>query len=519
MIKAVRIVAALAVVTGTTGVAAAGGLFVPGTGPQAQGRAGAFVAKADDPSALFHNPAGFAKMDGWVVQIGVNFVDYDLTYSRAGVYEEPANVDLPWAGQAYDPVEDESSPEIGVGGFQAVPLIAVSGDVGVDNLRIGFGVYAPQAFPNRDFAPDYEFEDPNTPPPAQRYDMMSTSASTVLPSVAVAYRLLETLDVGARFSWGFGEVSAESYTWGIRNYEEWTARDGLFTVDVGDNFIPAFGFGAIFRATDNIEIGAAYASQITFDGEGNGSARLGSDLGVGDDQEFIEPENEFYNCAPGGVDQDNLKACLQLKLPRTASIGGRYILRDAAGAEKGDVEVDVKWEQWSAASDVRVIVDGKSGLTGFQLQETVLRHGFQDTISVRLGGSYNLALAGNPLGVRAGFAYDTAAAPTEWQRADLDGAAKATAALGASLTIGKIRLDVGGGYVFQPTREVPDCNPTVAMPNCPEGSEFTLPGDRNRPDPAQPLLDRNQQIQSPFNGGKYESSYLLLTLGATYYID
>ena len=58
-------------------VANAGGIFVPGTAPQAQARAGAFVAKADDPSALFHNPAGFSKGTGTVIQIGANFLDYE----------------------------------------------------------------------------------------------------------------------------------------------------------------------------------------------------------------------------------------------------------------------------------------------------------------------------------------------------------------------------------------------------------------------------------------------------------
>lgn len=502
------------------GVASAGGLFVPGTGPQAQGRAGAFVAKADDPSALFHNPAGFAKMDGWVIQVGVNFVDYDLTFTRDGVYESPAGENLPYAGQPYAPISDESKPQIGIGPFQAVPLISVSGDVGVKNLRVGFGVYAPQAFPNRRFAPDYEFQDPNVPPPPQRYDIMEQKASTVLPSVAVAYRIMDNLDVGVRGSWGFGEVSAKSYVWGIRNYEEWVERDGLFEVDVGDNFIPAFGVGALFRVTDNLEIGAAYSSTVTFDGKGNGSSEIGNDLGVGGDPEFIEPENEFPQCEAGGVDQNNLKACVTLKLPQTASIGARWILRGPDRREKGDVELDVKWENWKNASDVRVVVDGKSGLTGLPLNETFLRHGFKDVISVRLGGSYNVPVAGKDLGLRGGVAYDTAAAPDSWQRVDLDGASRVTVGAGVSYWLNNLRLDIGGGYVIEPTREVPSCNPVINqtdnLPGCPPGDGDAPQVDREAPDPSQPLTGPNNQVENPFNGGTYESSYLLFTVGVTY---
>src|SRR5262245_46834598 len=110
----------LAAVLLVPGTAAAGGLFIPGTGPQAQARAGAFVAKADDPSALFHNPAGFAQQDGWVVHVGANLVDYHISFDRDGVWEQAAGANISYAGDDYAAVEDESSPKIGLGPFQLV---------------------------------------------------------------------------------------------------------------------------------------------------------------------------------------------------------------------------------------------------------------------------------------------------------------------------------------------------------------------------------------------------------------
>ena len=53
-------------------------MVLPGYGSAAQPRAGAFVAKADDPSAVHHNPAGLAKQRGTVVQIGFNLVSFSL---------------------------------------------------------------------------------------------------------------------------------------------------------------------------------------------------------------------------------------------------------------------------------------------------------------------------------------------------------------------------------------------------------------------------------------------------------
>lgn len=506
--------------------AQAGGLFIPGTGPQAGGRAGAFVAKADDPSALAYNPAGFAKQDGWVVQVGANFVSYDLTFARAGVYQSPAGESTPYDGQSYEPISNEASPEIGFGSFQAVPLIAVSGDVGIKNLRIGFGLFAPQAYPNREFAADYTFEDPNEPPPPQRYDTMYQRAATALPSIAVSYRVSDKLDLGVRGTWGIGELSAGTHVWGIDNYEEWVSRDGYFEVEVSDNFVPAFGAGLLFRPTPSYEIGLAYASGLTVDAKGTGSSVLGTDLGVPGTPAVVEPENDFPACAPGGVDASNLKACVTLKLPQIATIGGRWILRDAAGGERADVEFDLSWEDWSNASDIEVVVDGKSVIRDmngvvngeFPLNGSVISHGFRDVLSARLGGSYTIPNAGKPVTFRGGVAYDTAAAPDSWRRVDQDGAARATFTGGLSYTISKLRVDLGAGYVFEPTATVAECDPTISDQGCPPGSGEIPVADRDQPDPVQPLKGAGNQVQSPFNGGTYESHYLLFSLGLTYFL-
>lgn len=500
----------------TAGAAHAGGLFVPGTGPSAQGRAGAFVARADDPSAIYHNPAGLSKTEGTVVMIGANFLDYDVSFQRAGTYEAPAGEDLPYAGQPYPEVSDESSPSLGIGGFQAIPLIAVATDFGRKDLpvRVAVGLYAPNAYPERNFMPGYEFEAPGEPPPPQRYDVVDQKAAMAFPSIAVAYRPIPNLDIGARFSVGFGELEATSYTWGVRNYEEWVARDGVFHIEATDSFVPAWGLGALYRVGDMLEFGLSYHSSARVDAKGFGTAVIGSDLGVGDEQEFIEPENEFVGCEAGGT-LERLKACIGVPLPQMATVGARWIMTDAVGREVADVELDVRWENWSNASTYDVVVDGKSGLTGLPLQPSVIRHGFDDVLSVRLGGSYTLPVGFHHVIFRAGGAYDTAAAPSSWQRLDIDGAARTTLALGAAYKSDRFRVDVAGGMVLEPDRTAPACNPTTAMPGCEDPANDTSFVDRNSPDPVQPLATQSQQVQSPFNGGTYSSGYLLASLGVT----
>src|SRR5438105_1906228 len=60
---------------------AAGGYYSGALGARAAGRSGAFAVRADDPTAVFYNPAGLANLDGTVVMLGnrLSYNSYDFT--------------------------------------------------------------------------------------------------------------------------------------------------------------------------------------------------------------------------------------------------------------------------------------------------------------------------------------------------------------------------------------------------------------------------------------------------------
>jgi long-subunit fatty acid transport protein len=503
----------LAVATG----ARAGGLFVPGYGSQAQPRAGAFVAKADDPSALYYNPAGLAKQKGTSIHLGFNLIDFDQTYQRAGTYEEPADGEPPsWTGEPYPEVTDNSKPAIGIGGFQGIPLFAVASDLGgLTPIVFGAGLIADHGFPEREYSESYQFEDPDAPPPPQRYDIISQDVSAAFPSLAAAYRVVPQVDLGVRVSWGFAGSKGRQQVWGIRNYAEDVHRDGQFEVDASDNFIPAAGVGLLYRPASSVEIGASYHTPKSLNFKGEGRAALGSGLGLGEEMEFLVPENDAPICDSGGT-VTFFKACINFKLPQTASLGARYVVRDRSGEERGDIEFDVQWEDWSSATDLEVLVDAKSGLTGLNLQPAVVRHGFRDVFSFRLGGSYGFDVGDDRLEARAGAAYDTAAAPLSWTRIDIDGMARTTLGAGLAYDLASLRFDLGGGVVLEQDRTVEECNTSLDQLSCRSAEEPTPHRDRESPDPIQPLATQENQVESPFNAGTYSQGYVLLSLGVTY---
>ncbi len=493
--------------------ARAGGLFLPGIGPTAQSRGGAFVARADDATALGVNPAGLAKGHGTEIYIGANLVDYSLEFTRRGTYDDVDLIDQPWEGEAYAPISDGSKPVIGVGPFQAVPLIAVSTDFGlkVKGLRFGIGLVAPTAYPDREFGSDYVIDEPGVPPPPTRYDTVKQQAAVVLPSIAVAYRVSDKLDVGARFSAGVGDVKGVTYVWGETNFGETTQSEAVFDVKAKDAFVPAFGFGVLFRPTTSVEIGLNWDSQVNVHAKGTGDTVPSSGLAIGGmDVEITPLSDDKTKCAPGGV-VGALKACVDIGLPMVTTVGARYLIADG----QGDVELDVAWERWSAVSDHHVVVDGQA-FNSLPLNETDITHGAKDVISVRLGGSWRLPIGANALDLRGGVAMDTAGVRDGWERVDFDGAARQTIAGGVAYVMKKVTFQLGGGFVHEGTRDVgTDCNPAGPGEGCAaDGTEQGL-RDRGGPDPAQPL-NSGTPFESPFNAGQYKSQYVLLHLGVAY---
>jgi long-chain fatty acid transport protein len=499
----------------------AGGPFVPGAGPHAQARAGAFVARADDPNALLHNPAGIAKLNGVQIMLGWNAVDYNLSYQRFGNYEAPTNPAdaAPYDGLPYPEVRNQAKPKLGIGDYQLIPNFAVTWDLNRPDwpVRIAIGVIEPQAYPVRKFPELVTVAGVDGAPAPQRYDTINQEATFVLPSVGVGYSVLPNLDVGVRLTWGFARFEASRSVWPIVNFQETKNGDSLFEVEKAkDSFVPAYGFGVLYRPIDNLELGFNYNSEVKAHATGLGRS-TGAMLG-GTTVTLAPVDDTMARCATGGQ-VDRLKTCIDVGLARNAQLGVRYLFRDAGGDERADVELDLRWENWSKATDTTVLVDAFDNVSGGVLQQTFSRHGFKDTFGVSLGGSYAHPIGTYKLIVRAGGAFDSAASPDSFTRVDLDGKQRITLAGGLAFEGSFFRIDLGGGVSLEPDVTVEPCKPpggpSMSDIGCAEGGgEIPVP-DRKQPDPIQPKIVEAGQVESPYNAGTYTSGYVLFSTGVT----
>src|SRR5437867_6736845 len=70
----------LALLVGLTTAAFAGGFSFNEHGAAASGKANAFAGEANDPSAIFYNPAGITQLPGTQLMIGTSIVKLDSTF-------------------------------------------------------------------------------------------------------------------------------------------------------------------------------------------------------------------------------------------------------------------------------------------------------------------------------------------------------------------------------------------------------------------------------------------------------
>ncbi len=494
----------------------AGGLTIPGAGPHGQARAGAFVAKADDPSALLYNPAGFAKIDGTHFTLGVNMVNFDQEFQRAGSYEATPDSN-PFEGERYPLVRDTSKPSFGLGGYQAIPFIGISTDLGHPEwpVRFGIGLNSIQGYVERKYPRRVDINGVSAPAP-QRYDVVSQSAAPIRPSIAVAYSLNDKINLGLRLGWGILRVAGSRSSWSVANYSEREDFDTFFDVTDGvDAFVPTYGLGMTYRLSDNIEFGAEYSSEFRGNAVGNGLSE-GGDVGLGP-FEILPVDDEAAGCAPGGQ-PGALKACVEVGIPRRATVGARYVLRDESGLEKADLEFDVRWENYASVKNSRIIVDGRDSITGQSLNPGQSRSGFHDVFSFRLGGAYRLKAGSAGITLRGGVAHDTSTAPDGFLRLDKDGKARTTLATGVGIDVGRFRVDLGGGIVLEQDVEIAQCKPetngpTVNDRGCGTNGVDRPISERTGPDPLQPKLAESAALENPFNAGTIKSGYLMMSLG------
>ncbi|MCA9665680.1 MAG: outer membrane protein transport protein, partial [Myxococcales bacterium] len=408
--------------------ARAGGMEVGDTGAEALGRGGAFTAKADNPTAVNYNPAGFAKLRGHHAAISANIIYSDYTFQRLGGFD----------GQTPYPTIASETPL-----FAAPMHLMASTDFGYfKRVTFGFGIYMPAAA-TRSYPRELNVGGANVPSPA-RFDFLSMQGIMLFPTAALAIRLTDWLDVGVTFQTVITKATIKMLATVAAACE--TPEDASCDVDIDlevkDMFSPTGSLGFLMRLGESVEVGGML--RLPSSSELKGTANVGFGPGIS------RLENSLQHKM---LDPMAPQVTLTNDYPWMMRLGGRIIFRDKRGEEAGDIELDLIYERWSAVSKRTVLIEGQS--LGKPMPPSEVDYALKDTFSVRLGGAYRFRLASDMfLTLRAGVFGETATTSISDTRLGVLSPARVAFTGGVGLKWGFISVDVAFAQFFFPKRVV-----------------------------------------------------------------
>jgi long-subunit fatty acid transport protein len=460
----------------------AGGFEFPGNGTEALGRGAAFTAKADDPTAIEYNIAGLARQRGTRLLLNGNLSFHTYEFQRSGTYPAedipPGEMGSGLAGQPFPMVKNNAGP------FFA-PFLGITTDFGkLERWTFAIGVYGPSSYGHRDFGLTVKNAAGQDVPSPGRYDLVSANLLIVFPTLAAAVRATKWLDIGIALQLVVGhfDLTTVSFTDlgpGLCYSKEFPGCDAkTHIVTTGTTATAALGL--MFHPHRNFDIG------INVRGQAN-----------------VKTSGEIDTPGPGVRPLDppaKDKAEFNSQLPWVLRFGLRYKFLAPDNFERGDLELNAVYEAWNAAEGEGDTLSVPQ-LAFFSDINAKVVHRYQDTISIRLGGAYNIRLPKGVFTIRLGSYYDSAATKKKDTRLDFDTMDKWGFTGGLGYTIRGVSINLAYGYIYSPDRTV--TNGELRSLNGVNGS--TIASDGN----PLPII----------NNGTYHANTQILSIGLTLAFD
>ncbi len=268
------------------------GFRVPDQDAFATGCGEAVTATADNPSAIYFNPAGITQLEGQNLRGGIYGLYLDPSYKS------------PVTGRSFD---NENL-------WHAVPQVFYTYGFETLPISLGLGVYSPFGLSLR-WPQDTGFRTVAT--------QSEVTYATINP--VVAWRILTNLSVAAGLKVNYGAADLQQ---GI----VWpTTANDLFRFK-GDGWSVGYNLGVLWKPIEQVSLGAAFKSASTIDMEGH---------------------TEYYNNVPYGpvpaFPQQTVDANAKFNFPLSANFGISY-----RPTPKWNFEFDAEMTDWSCLGTVTI---------------------------------------------------------------------------------------------------------------------------------------------------------------------
>lgn len=323
-------------------------------GARAMAMAGAFTGLANDPSAIFFNPAGITQLNGTQFYGGATLIMPLTSYTSLG--SSPSTTDM--VSQVFSPfnlyITHQFSSKFAVG-------------LGINN-QYGLG----------------SLWDSNW---AGKYLAVETTVKTFYFTPVVAYKLLDNLSISAGPVIAIASIKLSNRVKNPVNAD----LSPLVTL-VSDNST-GYGFtaGILYKPSDQLQLGFSYRSETSFDLTGTASS---------DPATFKMPVQYGTSIIYVTVPWPNGSLKSKLITPQNATFGLAYMPNN-----QWTITFDFQYVGWSSYDKLEVTFDtynlNNPTVAGSSV-ETVQRQ-YQNCYIVRFGCEYK---AYENFAVRFGFLFD-----------------------------------------------------------------------------------------------------------------
>jgi long-chain fatty acid transport protein len=363
------------------------GFLIPEQGAKAAAMAGAFAATADDPSAIFYNPAGIAQQREMSVLAGTTLINFTNEFTGDPTSPVTAGVEAEYNRHTFN-----------------VPNMYAIIPIG-QNLTVGLGVFAAfglrtdwaDPFPGRYISKDADLKTTSVNPVIA---WQSTNGKIAIGAGAEYRR--------ARVILNANRMSLNPFTGRIVD----VANTRLVS-DYGDDI--GFNAGILLKPTDRFRIGASYRAAMDIDLEGDaeitqistGNAQLDAIIGS-----QLPPDQRINTTFP---------------FPSVAQVGFAF-----SPNETWDVEFDVMRTGWDRFKALAVNFETTPAASFVRPQN------WEDSNSYRFGVNHNATANWD---VRFGAVYDQNPQPTESVSPLLPDSDRIGGSLGAGFHTGPLTID------------------------------------------------------------------------------
>ena len=370
------------------GSAFGSGFLIPEQGAKASAMAGAFAATADDPSAIFYNPAGIAQQrDGLAVLAGTTLINFTNEFTGDPNSEITSGVTGEYNRHTFN-----------------IPNMYAIMPIG-ENLTIGFGAFA--AFGLRTDWAD---------PWAGRYISKDADLKTMSMNPAVAWQTSDgRFAVGGGVEYRRARVILNANRLALNPF---TGRiNDIANTRLASDYGSGIGFnaGVLFKPSNMFRFGASYRAPMDIELEGEAEITQ------------IFSGNPQFDAIVGAQLPPDQRINTEFPFPSIATIAFAV-----SPTENWDVELDVMRTGWSRFEALAV---------NFETTPTasfVREQNWEDSNSYRLGVNHN---ATEHFDVRFGALYDENPQPIEAVSPLLPDSDRIGASIGAGWHAGPLVID------------------------------------------------------------------------------